>query len=448
VYNHIGNFLKIKWTWFEIFHSIDSIACIIPATDPAWRLQVGRCSPRKPILLSPAAFQIICLFINKLDTPFRQHPALKAGCLLDTGKLKYLLYFDVKNFVLKMNTLYAQTLEASDHVLVALRRIVRAIDIHSKKLVQSHHLTIPQVVLLREIQKHARLSLGDLARLASLSNATVTGIIDRLEARNLVRRVRSETDRRQVFVEIAPGGVELMQTTPPLLQESFIRKLEDLPKWEQAQILSSLERIASIMNADGIDAAPILAHHVLTASEDDIYRGKNASRYKKQENSGSSNSAWLNSKDQAVRAAHFHMVRSLDNMPRGADLPKLVDFLHESLKPYEDTTEDIERGIRDALTAPGREGGFLLIAEAYEKILGALVMQRTGMRGYVPENILLYVAVSPEMRGYGLGSLLVERAVHAVEGSVKLHVEYDNPARRLYERIGFTSKYAEMRYLK
>jgi len=127
---------------------------------------------------------------------------------------------------------------------------------------------------------------------------------------------------------------------------------------------------------------------------------------------------------------------------------KLVEFFHESLKPYQDNPEDIEQGIRDALTAPGREGGFLLIAETNEKIAGALVMQRTGMKGYVPENILLYVAVSPDMRGKGLGRLIIERAVKSADGNIKLHVEYDNPARRLYERIGFTSKYAEMRYLK
>ena len=75
-------------------------------------------------------------------------------------------------------------------------------------------------------------------------------------------------------------------------------------------------------------------------------------------------------------------------------------------------------------------------------------MQRTGMRGYVPENLLLFVAVSPHRRGNNLGRFLIERAIHKAEGNIKLHVEYDNPARRLYERIGFTSKYAEMRYQK
>jgi len=339
--------------------------------------------------------------------------------------------------------------EILDDVLVALRRIVRSIDLHSKKLVQSHHLTIPQVVLLREIQRHKRLPLGDLAKLASLSNATVTGIIDRLESRNLVQRVRSKTDRRQVFVEITGEGLKAVRTMPPLLQESFVRQVQGLQKWEQAQILSSLQRVASIMNADKIEAEPILAHHFLTATEDDIHGGKNAPwRLKEERPAAAEASKTQPPRPRQLPKVELHVVRSLATLASTPGMKKLTRFLHESLKPYEDTPEDIERGIRDALSAGPREGGFLLVAGEGRRIAGALVMQRTGMKGYVPENLLLFVAVAPDQRGRGLGRLLVERAIREAEGNIKLHVEYDNPARRLYERIGFTSRYAEMRYTK
>ena len=154
------------------------------------------------------------------------------------------------------------------------------------------------------------------------------------------------------------------------------------------------------------------------------------------------------SENGVIEQHRVHFVNALDKFPDHIDINKLIDFLHQSLKPFEDTPEDIERGIRDALSAVGREGGFLLISESQDEISGALVMQKTGMKGYVPENILLFVAVSPNQRGKGLGRNLIEYALSLVDGDVKLHVEYDNPARRLYERIGFTSKYAEMRYQK
>ncbi|HAS45531.1 MAG TPA: GNAT family N-acetyltransferase, partial [Microscillaceae bacterium] len=70
----------------------------------------------------------------------------------------------------------------------------------------------------------------------------------------------------------------------------------------------------------------------------------------------------------------------------------------------------------------------------------------TGMKDYIPENILVYIAVHQEYRGAGLGGQLVEKALTSVKGSVALHVEPDNPAKRLYERMGFTNKYLEMRW--
>ena len=336
--------------------------------------------------------------------------------------------------------------EVFDYVLIALRRIMRAIDLHSKKLMQSHHLTIPQAILLREIQRRRGMTLGDLAKRASLSNATVTGIVDRLEARQLVKRVRSAADRRQVLVEMAPSGQELLKTMPSLLQDNFIRELQSLQKWEQTQILSSLERVASIMNADSLEAGPILTQHPLTAREDDVENGTNPQRKLDPENADSATAH--HPRPDPNPEFDFHLAKSLNELPKGIDIKKLTSFLHESLKPYEDTPEDIERGIRDAVTAEGRKGGFILTAELGSEIAGALVMQRTGMKGYVPENILLFVAVSPPQRGKGIGRRLIERAIQLADGNVKLHVEYDNPAFRLYERLGFTSKYAEMRYLK
>jgi ribosomal protein S18 acetylase RimI-like enzyme len=109
---------------------------------------------------------------------------------------------------------------------------------------------------------------------------------------------------------------------------------------------------------------------------------------------------------------------------------------------------DIRRGLDDALGNRPGEGGFVLLARAAERLSGALVMLRTGMKGYVPENLVLFVAVDSQRRRQGIGGRLVRAAVERCEGDVKLHVEYDNPAKRLYERSGFNTKYAEMRFVK
>ena len=131
--------------------------------------------------------------------------------------------------------------------------------------------------------------------------------------------------------------------------------------------------------------------------------------------------------------------------PEWIDRPSLAVFLHENLKPYEDTVEDIERGLDYAFSVQPGRGGFVLLAEQDRRLLGALVILHTGMEGYIPPNLLLFIAVAKQCRGKGTGRKLCERAKAECEGDVCLHVEYDNPAKRLYERLGFNTKYAEMR---
>ncbi|MFZ0452283.1 MAG: GNAT family N-acetyltransferase [Ignavibacteriaceae bacterium] len=133
-----------------------------------------------------------------------------------------------------------------------------------------------------------------------------------------------------------------------------------------------------------------------------------------------------------------------------SDLSKInfIDFLHQHLEKFGDTKEAISKSIDYAFSDDKGKGGFLIAAYDDDKLIGELVMNKTGMEGYIPENILVYVAVDGKCRGKGYGREICNKAINIAEGNVALHVEYDNPAKRLYERIGFTTKYAEMRLIK
>ena len=125
---------------------------------------------------------------------------------------------------------------------------------------------------------------------------------------------------------------------------------------------------------------------------------------------------------------------------------EFIDFLFTHLDRFGDPKEDINKCLNYAFSNEKSEGGFALAAFYENKLVGALIMNKTGMGGYIPEWILVYVAVDASYRGRGFGKQIVEEVFKHCDGDVKLHVEYDNPAKRLYERIGFTTKYAEMRY--
>jgi len=143
-------------------------------------------------------------------------------------------------------------------IVESLRRIIRAVDLHSRRLTDGHGLTAPQLAAMQELHRSGSLSPGDLARRIHLSPATVTGILSRLEARGMITRAPSSLDRRRVAAGLTKLGTETLEEAPSLLQDRFRRALAGLQEWEQHQLLASLQRIASMMNADELDASPHL----------------------------------------------------------------------------------------------------------------------------------------------------------------------------------------------
>lgn len=127
---------------------------------------------------------------------------------------------------------------------------------------------------------------------------------------------------------------------------------------------------------------------------------------------------------------------------------QIVDFLHQHLDEYGDRPEDIHKAIQYAQKERPSLGGFVLTGVVDGEIVGAVVVNKTGMEGYIPENILVYIAVDKTYRGKGYGKRLMQKAIRFADGDIALHVESDNPARHLYEKLGFENKYLEMRLQK
>lgn len=134
--------------------------------------------------------------------------------------------------------------------------------------------------------------------------------------------------------------------------------------------------------------------------------------------------------------------------PTNSERSELVDFLFKELGKYGDPKEDIANCLKFALAESKKSlGGFALVYRNEKaEIVGATIINETGMGKYIPENILVYIAVHESTRGQGIGKKIMKKAIATAEGDIALHVEPDNPAKFLYEKLGFTNKYLEMRY--
>ena len=151
-----------------------------------------------------------------------------------------------------------QTQNLETEVLVALRRIVQAIDQHSSRLGKDFGLTTPQLLVLQTVTNTKEQPIRAISAEVNLSQATVTSIVDRLERRGLLERQRSGIDRRQVFLVITEAGKDLLSKAPKPLQENFLHRFERLREWEQHQVVFVLKQVAEMMGARHIDAAPLL----------------------------------------------------------------------------------------------------------------------------------------------------------------------------------------------
>jgi ribosomal-protein-alanine N-acetyltransferase len=113
---------------------------------------------------------------------------------------------------------------------------------------------------------------------------------------------------------------------------------------------------------------------------------------------------------------------------------------------YGDKLKDIKHCLDYAMKEVTMQGGFVITCMDNSSLIGAVVVNETGMSGYIPENILVYIAMHKKYRGQGVGKALMQNAIKYSKGDIALHLEAGNPAKSLYEKLGFSHKYFEMRY--
>lgn len=145
-----------------------------------------------------------------------------------------------------------------DNLLIALRRITRAIDLHSKRLQKESGLTTSQLLVIEAIEKLDNPTPSSIAREILVSQSTVTNLTERMERNGLLKRIKSPSDKRSVRLKVTAKGKRSYESAPELLQSEFLEKFRRLQSWERHMLLSAIERVATMMDAEELDASPIL----------------------------------------------------------------------------------------------------------------------------------------------------------------------------------------------
>lgn len=148
--------------------------------------------------------------------------------------------------------------ERSESALIALRQILRATELGGRSLAKSTGLSPSQFLVLQILADEGALTHSAIAKEVTLSQATVTTIVERLAGWDMVTRDRDTCDRRKRTVVLTEKGRRTVASTPSPLQLRFTDRFEQLEGWEQSSLVAALERTAKLLDAGDIDAAPVL----------------------------------------------------------------------------------------------------------------------------------------------------------------------------------------------
>ncbi|MEM6409993.1 MAG: MarR family transcriptional regulator [Pseudomonadota bacterium] len=146
----------------------------------------------------------------------------------------------------------------ADEALIALRQIQRKTELAAKRLAQMAGLTPSQLVVLQLLKERGETSAGELSQLTQLKHATITSLADKLVSRGYVTRRKFDSDKRKVWLKLTEDGQAGLTAAPDLLQEVFEKRFVGLPDWHQSMLVSALERVSALLDAEDLDAAPVL----------------------------------------------------------------------------------------------------------------------------------------------------------------------------------------------
>lgn len=166
-------------------------------------------------------------------------------------------------------------------IIASVRRIIRAVDVFSTKLKDRFGLTSSQITCLEYIDYKGACPISAISKSLQLSPSMLTNIIDQLEHRQYIQRVRSTQDRRVILIEITESGKEVLSNLPESLNKQLLRGLDGIDSKEKEKILGSLNQILTFIQAEDMNSLPILATGSVAGEEEASLDKEGNFKYKK-----------------------------------------------------------------------------------------------------------------------------------------------------------------------
>lgn len=145
-------------------------------------------------------------------------------------------------------------------ILIQIRKIVRSVDIESKKIQKEYGVSIPQVLCLSFLSEspNYQSTQGEIKKSLNLNSSTVSGIVNRLEIKGLLARLPKSGDKRVVNIALTSAGDELLSTMPSLLHEQLSKKLNKLEDSELEKVEESLNTLVKLLDIEKVVASPMI----------------------------------------------------------------------------------------------------------------------------------------------------------------------------------------------
>lgn len=148
----------------------------------------------------------------------------------------------------------------STSILINIRKILRSVNLESKRIQKEYGISIPQLLTLSYLntQPEFKATHKQVSSYLNLNSSTITGITSRMEKKGWIARIPDPKDRRISYITLTAYGLKLLSETPQLMHEQLAAKLENTSPEKVKELEKAFDLLIDFMGIKDVDASPLI----------------------------------------------------------------------------------------------------------------------------------------------------------------------------------------------